>query len=129
MSKTIGPTYPLSNGTDGRIVTSDDPDVLMLSAVKQFLLSTPGYRPMEPLWGAGLNNLYFEPNDEVTQRLAISRIKKVELFLPIIVDDIEFVEDESDRSRLQPKVIFHVIGESNQKVIQPLSEDNTDQVA
>lgn len=129
MSKLIGPTYPLRNGVDGRIVTSDDPSVLMKSAVQQFLLSTPGARPMYPEWGAGLSDLYFRPNDDVTQRLAIKRIRNIEKFLPVVVDDIEFIEDVSDKSHLLAKIIFRVIGESDQQSIVPLSSDETDQVA
>jgi len=41
-----GATHPLQTGTDGLIETSDDADVLMTSALRQYLLSERGARVM-----------------------------------------------------------------------------------
>ena len=108
-----GATYPLQTGSDGLIETSDDADVLMTSALRQYLLSERGARVMRPLWGASTGDLLFAPNDDVSRQLFAVRAKDAEKFLPIIVDDIEFRPVPGRKDKIAPTVFFHVIGDEN----------------
>jgi hypothetical protein len=105
-----GPTFPLENDAAGKIATSNDTSVLARSWVRQFMTSRRGSRPMRPTWGAGLDGVLFEPNDQVAQALATRRIKFAEDHLPIVIKDVVFIPTESSEKMI-PEVHFFVVGD------------------
>mgnify|MGYP002633143522 CR=1 FL=1 len=105
-----GPTFPLANDVAGKIASSSDVDTLAKSWMVQFMTSKRGSRPMRPTWGAGLDGVLFEPNDLVSQGLAIRRIKDAEKHLPVVVERVVFVPTEASE-KLLPEVHFFVVGD------------------
>jgi hypothetical protein len=112
-----GATFPLQNGQDGLIETSDDDRVLMRSALRQYLLGTRGARVMRPTWGASTDDLLFDPNDDVSAQVFRTRAYEAQKFLPLVIDDVEFLSVAGRPDAMAPVVYFHVAGDE-------ASEDN-----
>jgi len=105
----IGPTYPLTIGDDGKIVSSSDSGVLASSWIRQYDLTRPGGRPMRPTWGAGLQGLFFDPYDDISKALATRRLKDAQAFLPVVIDRVGFIDVGRADGKLVAEEHFRVL--------------------
>lgn len=68
--------FPFTIGDDGRPETPADLSEHVKGEIVQLLLTSPGERPFQPLFGGGLERLVFEANSDVTAGLARARLTK-----------------------------------------------------
>ena len=104
-----GPLYPLENDTTGKLVVGETDEALAESWLHQFILATPGSRPMMPGWGAGLAEFAFDAPAQVTQALLASRIRKAEQYMPVSIDNVEFSRTASGKA--QVVVSYSLLGD------------------
>tara|TARA_R110000824_G_scaffold99030_4_gene235962 strand:- start:5630 stop:6025 length:396 start_codon:yes stop_codon:yes gene_type:complete len=85
--------------------------------LKNLLLTAPGERIMDPEFGAGLRNLFFEMNDGLTADVVRSKIyEQVSVYLPFItILEINIISAEnagvlSDISpnTMSVKIVYHI---------------------
>ena len=85
--------------------------------LKSLLLTAPGERIMDPEFGAGLRNLFFEMNDGLTADVVRSKIyEQVSVYLPFItILEINIISAEnagvlSDISpnTMSVKIVYHI---------------------
>ena len=85
--------------------------------LKNLLLTAPGERIMDPEFGAGLRNLFFEMNDGLTADVIRSKIyEQVSVYLPFItILEINIISAEnagvlSDISpnTMSVKIVYHI---------------------
>ncbi len=68
--------FPFTIGDDGRPMAPDGLNGHVKEEVIQLLLTDPGERLFQPLFGGGLKRLVFEANSEVTAALARARLTR-----------------------------------------------------
>ena len=93
-------------------------DEAIKNSVKNLILTNFFERPFQPLVGANLRGLLFEPADAITKYELSSGIRRcLEIFEPRIKVLAINVKDESERNSYRINVIFQIIEfDSNQEV-------------
>jgi len=97
------------SSTDGwQLITSLGP--LIKQNLKMIILTNPGERVMEPLFGVGINGYIFRDFHASTYSEIESRIiEQVTQYLPsVTIDNIEFDGSEQDFNKLYMKISYSV---------------------
>jgi len=94
----ISPRIPLERDTqDGYTMNSELQDVFKQN-LKNLLLTCPGERMMDPLFGVGIRNYLFEQNSFATQENIRSKItQQVDKYMPFVsLLSVDLAYDETD---------------------------------
>tara|TARA_R100001082_G_C4274490_1_gene121205 strand:+ start:228 stop:605 length:378 start_codon:yes stop_codon:yes gene_type:complete len=117
--KGYSPKLPLTlDSTDGYRLTRSVKEVVAQN-LKMLVLTSPGERVMDPLFGVGLFNFLFELNNGNTKTQLRERIRRqVKKYLPFVtIRNIEFGDDgelDIDRNSLSVVIQYAIpsIGEA-----------------
>ena len=92
MSEGLSPKLPMSlHPSDGYRLTKTYKEMVKQN-IKMLILTCPGERMMDPLFGVGLKNFLFQPNHPLTWGNIEGRINnQVKKYLPFVkIMDVEF---------------------------------------
>ena len=104
----IGLTFPLRKGQQGFFNSSKTSLEQSTHNVRNLLLTTPGERPHQPLFGSNLKAMIFEQMDEELPGRVEEEIRtSVETWLPYIeVHEVSVLTDDGDENKLFVDVRF-----------------------
>lgn len=88
---------PLGLNSQGRIATTNDPNVAARQHLTSYLMTRPGERLMRPTFGTAISNFVFENLDPVNYELLAVRVKdKVRADVPdVVMSDIATKENSA----------------------------------
>ena len=92
MARGLTPKLPIAlDEVDGIKLIKNFPD-LVEQNLKNLILTMPGEKMMDPLFGVGLPSFLFQPNTSATYvEIRAKVIKQVEKYMPFVrIDDVEF---------------------------------------
>jgi len=96
----IAPRLPLANDAQDGLALIRTYENLVRQNLKHLILTNPGERIMDPLFGVGIKQFLFEPNDTIVWSNITATIhKQVQKYMPYLeIIDISFMEPGSQNS-------------------------------
>lgn len=98
MAKGLSPKLPITlDEQDGHALNKTYPE-MVLQNMKMVVLTNPGERMMDPLFGVGLRRWLFEPNVQSTYGTISATIhKQMKKYMPFVeIHDIQFESAETE---------------------------------
>ena len=98
MAKGLSPKLPFTTDEqDGHALNKTYPE-MVLQNMKMILLTNPGERIMDPLFGVGMRRYLFEPNVQSTYGTIAATIKRqMKKYMPFVeLHDIGFESSETE---------------------------------
>ena len=121
----ISPKLPLTTGFKNGVYELNT-DVLqaMEQNLKNLVLTSPGERMMDPLFGVGLRNFLFEQNVEAVYNNVSSVIyQQVNLYLPQIkIQNIVFNQAATDSGDIDHFVDNHILSIRIEYLVKPVTK-------
>jgi len=107
MFRGLSPKLPLSkNATDGYTLNKDHVEMITQN-LKMLILTSPGERIMEPLFGVGLRNFLFLQATENTYDTIRSQVREqVAMYMPFV--EVVSVEINSDTQNISSAVGINI---------------------
>ena len=96
----IAPRLPLANDAQDGLALIRTYENLVRQNLKHLILTNPGERIMDPLFGVGIKQFLFEPNDTIVWSNITAKIhKQVQKYMPYLeIIDISLMEPGSQNS-------------------------------
>ena len=96
----LSPSLPLTISPEDGYELNQTYKQLVRQNLKMLILTNPGERMMDPLFGVGMNTFLFEQNVPATYQLIASKIEEqVGRYMPFLeIENIHFLTPEDDES-------------------------------
>jgi len=106
----LGVKLPLSLDSGDGFTMIKDLKSLIKQNLKMLLLTNPGERVMEPLFGVGINQYLFQNFSPNTYSVIDSRIRdQVSIYMPMVtIITISFDDSDEDRNRLAIRLEYSI---------------------
>jgi len=119
----LSPKLPLNrNLSDGFYGLTKTHKEMVKQNFKMLILTSPGERMMEPLFGVGLKRFLFEQDNSFIRSEIVSAInEQVGIYMPFIkIKNIEF-ESFENNPQLDPNYLYTLV----EYIIVPLDEEDS----
>lgn len=106
----LGVKLPLSLDSGDGFTMIKDLKSLIKQNLKMLLLTNPGERVMEPLFGVGINQYLFENFAPNTYAVIDSKIREqVSIYMPMIaIAAVSFDDSDEDRNKLAIRLEYSI---------------------
>ena len=93
MANGLSPKLPIQRDAEDGYALTKTYEEMIIQNLKNLLLTVPGERMMDPLFGVGLKTFLFEEHDEVAYSNIHSKtMQQVELYMPFVeIQDMHFI--------------------------------------
>lgn len=102
--------FPFTVGQDSRPETPADLADHVRGELIQLLLTDPGERLFQPVFGGGLKRLVFEANSEATAAMARARLTKALNFYLGTRLEVKQLETEATETTLAVNLAYQLVG-------------------
>lgn len=111
MATGLSPKLPLSFGEEANYSLNKEYEEMIAQNLKNLILTSPGERMMDPLFGVGLKRFLFSMSlEQVYGEISSKIVEQVNIYMPFLaIHDVIFNKDDEDETKIYVTVQYSIV--------------------